>query len=178
MMNVLARTVAPSVDAPRVKEAGAPTKAGGRPAKTAKASQAADTPLSKEAAVAQLFDHFSSRDLESALTLLHPAVVFQPMTAEVARAGEPYRGHDGIRRYFEDVETHWQQLTVHPTQIRAAGRAVVVLGLVSGSGPGGSFENVPTTWVVKFTPNGLVSHAQIFSDARHVTGALTSDKQG
>jgi ketosteroid isomerase-like protein len=126
---------------------------------------------SKEAVVRELFDCFSRRDVQSALALLHPSVVFQPMTAEVTRAGEPYRGHDGIRCYVEDVEAHWQRLVVNPTQIRAAGRAVVVLGLVSGAGPGGSFADVPTTWVLKFT-DGRVSHAQIFADARHVNEAL------
>jgi ketosteroid isomerase-like protein len=131
-------------------------------------------PLSKEDVVASLFAAFSRRDLLSALSLLHPEVVFQPMTAEVTRAGEPYRGHDGIRRYTQDIEAHWEQLTVHPAQIRAAGQAVVVLGLASGSGPAGSFENAPTTWVVKFK-DGLVFGVQIFSDARHVVGALVGD---
>ena len=81
---------------------------------------------------------------------MHTDVVFQPMTAAVTRNGEPYRGHEGIRRYTEDVETHWQQLTIRLKQIRSAGQAVVALGLVSGSGSGGSFEDAPTTWVVKF----------------------------
>jgi ketosteroid isomerase-like protein len=133
-----------------------------------------DTPLSKEGIVARLFEAFSRHDLLSALSLVHPEVVFQPMTAEVTRAGEPYRGHDGIRRYSEDIETHWEELAIHPTQIRAAGRAVVALGLVSGSGPAGSFENAPTTWVFKFK-DGLVFGVQIFSDARNVVGALVGD---
>lgn len=134
-------------------------------------------PQSKESVVVQLFEAFSRRDLLSVLPLMHPEVVFQPMTAEVTRAGEPYRGHEGIRRYTEDVESHWDELTVCPAQIRAAGRAVVVLGLVSGSGPAGSFENAPTTWVIKFK-DGLVFGVQIFSDARHVVGALIGDEQG
>jgi ketosteroid isomerase-like protein len=134
-------------------------------------------PQSQEAIVACLFDAFSRRDLLGALPLMHPEVVFQPMTAEVTRAGEPYCGHEGIKRYTEDIEAHWEELTVHPAQIRAAGRAVVVLGLASGSGPAGSFANVPTTWVVKFK-DGLVFGVQIFSDARHVLGALVGDEQG
>jgi hypothetical protein len=96
------------------------------------------------------------------------------MTAEVTRAGEPYRGHAGIRSYTEDIEAHWQELTLHPAQIRAAGRAVVVLGLVSGSGAAGSFENAPTTWVIKFKDD-LVYEVQIFSNARHVFEALVGD---
>ncbi len=129
------------------------------------------TEMPQEEVVARLFEAFSRRDLESALALVHPEVVFEPMTAAVTQAGEPYRGHEGIRRYARDVESHWEVLTVHPAQIRAAGRAVVALGLVSGRGPGGSFRDAPTTWVVKFR-DGQVAHAQIFSDARNVVSAL------
>lgn len=132
-------------------------------------------PQSREGIVARLFEAFSRRDLETTLTLMHPEIVFQPVTAEVTRGGEPYRGHEGIRRYLEDVEAHWDELRVHPAQIRAAGRAVVVLGLVSGSGPAGSFENAPTTWVIKFKDD-LVFHAQIFSDARNVARALVDEQ--
>ena len=131
-------------------------------------------PLSQEETVARLFEAFSRQELADALALLHPEVVFQPMTAEVTRAGEPYRGHDGIRRYVADVEAQWDELTLHPTQIRAAGQAVVALGLVSGSGHAGSFENAPTTWMFKFK-DGLVAHVQIFSEARNVFAALVGE---
>src|SRR6202012_252663 len=60
------------------------------------AAPSEEGPQSKEAVVARLFDAFSRGALLSALPLLHPEVVFQPMTAEVTRAGEPYRGHEGI----------------------------------------------------------------------------------
>lgn len=126
---------------------------------------------SNEDIVRSLFEAFSRRELHSALKLMHRDIVFQPMTATVTQGGEPYRGHEGIKRYTEDVETHWQWLTIRLKQIRSAGGAVVALGLVSGSGPGGSFEDAPTTWVVKFK-EGLVAHVQIFSDERYVTGAL------
>jgi ketosteroid isomerase-like protein len=130
--------------------------------------------LSKEDTVTRLFEAFSERKLTDALALLHPEVVFQPMTAEITRAGEPYRGHEGIRRYVADLEAQWEQLTLHPAQIRAAGQAVVVLGLVSGSGHAGAFEDAPTTWMFKFR-DGLVIQAQIFSDARYVHEALVGD---
>lgn len=126
---------------------------------------------SKEQVVEQLFDAFSRRELADALPLLHADVVFQPMTAHVTQAGEPYRGHDGIRRYAEDIEAAWDELTVHPAQIRAAGEAVVALGLVSGRGPEGAFEDVPTTWMFKFKDD-LVIQAQIFSEPRHVLKAF------
>lgn len=108
-----------------------------RTAPQARPAPPAPTARPKEEVVARLFEAFGRRDLESTLELVHPEVVFEPMTAAVTRAGEPYRGHEGIRRYAQDVESHWEVLTVHPAQIRAAGCAVVALGLVSGRGPGG-----------------------------------------
>lgn len=130
--------------------------------------------LSYEQIVRSLFGAFSRRDLQSVVELMDPDIVFEPMTATVTRDGEPYRGHEGIRRYTEDVERHWEQLTIRLQQIRSAGRAVVALGLVSGSGAGGSFEDAPTTWVMKFK-DGRVAHVQIFSDERYVTSALVGE---
>jgi ketosteroid isomerase-like protein len=127
--------------------------------------------LSHEEVVKRLFDAFSRHELEQALSLLDEEVVFQPMTAEVTRAGKPYRGHDGVRRYARDVESVWDELTIHPTQIRAAGNAVVALGLASGRGPAGSFEDVPATWMFRFR-DGRVLQAQIFSNVRHLHEAL------
>jgi len=127
--------------------------------------------LAKERVVTRLFEAFSGRRLQGALTLFTDDVVFVPMTAQVTRAGEPYRGHDGMLSYMADVEEQWEELTVRPTQIKAAGNAVVALGLVSGRGVAGAFEDAPTTWMFKFRGD-RVAHAQIFSDTAHVLDAL------
>jgi ketosteroid isomerase-like protein len=132
---------------------------------------------SREEIVARLFGAFGRRELsgEEVLELLHPEVVFVPMTAQVTQAGEPYRGHAGIRRYEEDLAEHWSELRIELTQIRAAGDAVVALGLVSGCGAAGSFADQPATWVIKFK-SGLVAQMQVFADVRHVVGALLGEE--
>ena len=56
-----------------------------------------------------------------------------PVTAELTRDGEPYRGTEGMHRYFADVQAHWRELTVNPVHLREAGDAVVALGHASGS---------------------------------------------
>jgi ketosteroid isomerase-like protein len=127
--------------------------------------------LAKERVVASLFEAFSNRRMADALSLLTDDVVFVPMTAQVTQAGEPYRGHNGMHRYFADVEAQWERLTLCPTQIKAAGNAVVALGLVSGRGAAGAFEDAPTTWMFKFRGE-RVAHIQIFSDASHMLEAL------
>jgi ketosteroid isomerase-like protein len=127
--------------------------------------------VSKEQVAIRLFEAFSERRLEDALALLTEDVVFQPMTAQVTQAGAPYVGHDGMRCYLRDVETQWDELVVRPLQIKAAGCAVVAMGLASGRGRGGGFEDVPTTWMFKFRDQRVAS-IQIFSDPGHVASAL------
>jgi ketosteroid isomerase-like protein len=128
----------------------------------------------EERAIGRLFDAFNRRDFVAGLSLLHPQIVFEAVTGAVMNEGQPYIGHEGMRRYFAQVEEHWHELQVKPVQIRAAGGAVVALGDVSGKGVGGSVHKAPTTWVFKFK-DGLVSHVQIFSDERLARQALEAD---
>jgi ketosteroid isomerase-like protein len=119
----------------------------------------------------QLFDAFNARQLDTALALLHPDVVFAPVSGAVLKGGEPYRGHEGIRRYFADVREHWRELAVNPVHLREAGNAVVALGHSSGASAAGVLHDAPTTWVFKFD-GSLVVHIQIFSDERLAREAL------
>lgn len=127
--------------------------------------------------VMRMFDAFNSREVETALLpMLHRDVVFEPVSGVVMNEGKPYIGHDGIRLYFRHVAEHWQQLEVNPIQTRRAGTAVVALGQVSGKGPGGILDAVPTTWVFKFR-DGLVAQIQIFSDERLARRALMAAEE-
>ena len=119
----------------------------------------------------RLFDAFNARDLDAALSLLAPEIVFEPVSGAVLNDGEPYRGKDGMRRYFADVQAHWRELTVEPVHLREAGEAVVALGHASGAGASGALDGAPTTWVFKFH-DGLVAHIQIFSDESLARQAL------
>ncbi len=121
--------------------------------------------------VMRLFDAFNRRDIETALSLLHPDVVFEPISGIFLNAGEPYVGHDGIRLYFQHISQGWRSLQVNPLQTRSAGAAVVALGQVSGEGQGGPLVAAPTTWVFKFR-EGLAAHIQIFSDEQLARKAL------
>jgi ketosteroid isomerase-like protein len=119
----------------------------------------------------RLFDAFNARDLDVSLSLLHADVVFEPVSGAVLNDGEPYRGHEGMRRYFADVQAHWRELTVNPVHLREAGDAVVALGHANGSSAAGVLRDAPTTWVFKFD-DGLVAHIQVFSDERLAREAL------
>jgi ketosteroid isomerase-like protein len=133
------------------------------PAMSPSVAEARLRPDEMERIARELFEAFNRRDLAGALALVHEDVVLAPVSAELLRGGEPYRGREGIEQYLGDVQTHWEVLRVNPVQIRAAGRAVVALGQVTGSGPLGSFSEMPTKWVLKFR-DGLVVSGQVFAD--------------
>lgn len=121
--------------------------------------------------VQRLFDAFNARDLEDAWSLLDPEIVFEPVSGAVLNGGEPYLGEQGMRRYIDDVQQNWQELTVNPVHMRAAGDAVVALGQVKGRSAAGSLDDVPTSWVFKFK-DGRVVQIQVFSDERLARLAL------
>jgi ketosteroid isomerase-like protein len=144
-------------------------KSPAKPTKPAAPTQPAA--LTKTEVAQRLFDAFNARDSDGVLAQLAPDIVFEPVSGAVLN-GAPYRGHDGMLRYFADVHEHWLELTVKPVRLREAGTAVVALGHVSGRSAGGTLDNAPTTWVFKFDPHGLVAQIQIFSDERLARAAL------
>ena len=97
------------------------------------------------AVVRQMFEAFARRDVEGVLALAHPDIEFMSHgTGRVVERSTPYRGHDGIRRYFADVAAVWTRLEVTPQDYRAGGQGVVVFGHVHAEGP---FQQVDTAAV-------------------------------
>jgi ketosteroid isomerase-like protein len=54
----------------------------------------------------RLVEGFNRRGVDAVLELCDQEVVWLPLFT--ARAGRPYRGHEGIRRYFADLSFHWR----------------------------------------------------------------------
>ena len=85
------------------------------------------------ALVREMFAAFTRRDVDAVLPYLAPDVELHvPSTTGLAGRSGPYRGHDGIRAYFADVEAVWDELTVEPEDYRAAAASVVIFGRVRG----------------------------------------------
>jgi ketosteroid isomerase-like protein len=101
--------------------------------------------------VRRMFAAFAERDLAAMLPELDEDVEFLPVTANLTTGGVPYRGHDGIALYLEDVARVWPDLRLFPGETRDLGDVVVVLGRVVARG-GGMIIDRPTGWV--FTMRG------------------------
>jgi ketosteroid isomerase-like protein len=110
------------------------------------------------ALVRRAFDAFTQRDLEAVLELVDPAVEFlAPPTAELAGQSAPYRGLEGIRKYFEDVGRVWEELDVIPHEYRDHGDHVVALGRVYARGVDGLVVDAPAGWVWEMRAGKIVS---------------------
>jgi ketosteroid isomerase-like protein len=80
------------------------------------------------------FDAFSSGDIDRIIEIVHPG--FEGMVApELSTEPDTYRGHDGIRRYFESFYEALDEIRFQPERFWDAGGNVVVVSMrVTGRG--------------------------------------------
>ena len=98
--------------------------------------------------VRAIYAAFAARDLEAGLTHVAPdcEIVVEGTARRAGRSG-PYRGHEGLRDYFADVETVWHELEIHAEDYRVIPGSVVVMGHVEGRGDAGPFRRACVwTW--------------------------------
>ena len=110
-----------------------------------------------------VFDAFNRRDLDSALAVIDEQVEFFAATAELANEGQPYVGHEGMRKYYDDVAHVWRELEVTPTEYRELDDALLVLGRVYGRGEGGYIQDSPAQWVMRFRGD-RVRYIRVFTN--------------
>lgn len=80
-----------------------------------------------------IYAAFAARDIEAATKLLSPDCELHLRgTQNLIGREEPYRGHAGMREYYDDVERTWDELTLFANDFRAIPGAVVVMGHVEG----------------------------------------------
>jgi ketosteroid isomerase-like protein len=114
--------------------------------------------------VQQAFAAFEHRDPELLIPVCSPAIVFEPVTARIAAAGEAYRGHEGMRRYLEDVARVWQELRPSPDAFHEGdGGVVVATGRVYAWGAGRVID-APAGWLWR-VEDGLIVYGRIFASA-------------
>jgi ketosteroid isomerase-like protein len=120
--------------------------------------------------VQQAFAAFEHRDPELMVAITRPDIVFEPVTAQIAAGGQPYRGHEGMRRYLEDVARTWQELRPAPdTFYEREGGIVVATGRVYAWGAGRVID-APAGWLWR-VQDGKIAYGRVFDTA---AGALAA----
>jgi ketosteroid isomerase-like protein len=114
--------------------------------------------------VRQAFAAFERRDPALLAELCRADMLFEPVTARIAADGEPYRGHDGLRRYLDDVGRIWQELRPAPDTFQEGeDGTVVATGRVYAWGAGRMID-APAAWLWRLEDGQLV-YGRIFESA-------------
>jgi uncharacterized protein len=120
--------------------------------------------------VQAVFEAFAERDVEGVLAHAHSDIELRPVTGEMAGREEPYRGHDGIREYFRDVASLWDELRIVPGEFRQHGDTILVTGRVSARSPARIVAG-STGWIWRVA-NGLVTYARVYPSAADAMAAF------
>jgi ketosteroid isomerase-like protein len=125
--------------------------------------------------VERLYGAFNRRDVETVVSLSHPDVEFRPVTAEFAGRGTPYRGHDGLRLYFQDVGTVWEELLVTQQEVRSHGDLILVTGRVYARGRRYGIRDLPAVWVWRLR-DGLMREGTVYGGLEEALAALAESE--
>ena len=95
----------------------------------------------------RVIDAFNRRDLGAYLALIDPEVEFTPYEVWV-QGGEPYRGHAGVRAWWEESFAVFPDLRAEAYEIRDFGDRTVACGRIRGQGAGGGASIERSMWLV------------------------------
>ena len=116
------------------------------------------------------FAAFAARDLKAVLALADPDIEFTAVTGEHAGRTDPYRGHDGLRQYFRDVVSVWEELVLTPREFRASGDLILVTGRVSARSRSRTVTG-STGWIWRVR-EGKVVYVRVYQSAADAIAAL------
>jgi ketosteroid isomerase-like protein len=113
---------------------------------------------------------FAERDLEAIVEISHPDVEFTSLTME--SEGMIYRGHDGLREYFErllDVLPDWRPKL---EEVEEHGDRGLVKARISATPSGGSVSVEQVMWQVVRFQDGLAIRWDFFRTEEEARAAL------
>lgn len=119
----------------------------------------------------RLFDAFSRRDPDAVTALCDEGVEFSSVTAGLAGRSEPYRGHDGLRQYFEDVALVWDELLVTAKEVWTSGNEILVVGHVYARSRRSGIRDIPAAWVWR-SEGGLLVEGTVYPGPEEALAAV------
>jgi ketosteroid isomerase-like protein len=83
---------------------------------------------------------FNRQDIDAALEFAHPDIEWHPAFGESLLGASVYRGREGFRRYFEQVNEVLERFMVVPLSFSTVGENVVLQAEISGHGRASGME--------------------------------------
>jgi ketosteroid isomerase-like protein len=101
-------------------------------------------------------DAFNRRDIATFLDALDRDVEWIPIMASLE--GRVYRGHEGVARWIEELDTHWETFQVYDDDVHDLGDRVLILGhwRARGRASGVELVNQPASWLYELKDGKVV----------------------
>jgi ketosteroid isomerase-like protein len=120
--------------------------------------------------IRRAWDGFTRGDIESVLDNLDPDVELVPFGASME--GKAYRGHDGVREWWREIQANWAEFQTLPEEFRHVEDRVLVFGKWIARGKtSGVHLDVAATWVVEVR-DGKITRWQTYTDRDEALEAL------
>jgi ketosteroid isomerase-like protein len=88
-------------------------------------------PAEGESLIRRAYAAFADRDLEGLVEISDDGIEVSTVTGLLAGRTEPYRGHEGLAEYIEDLSSQWKRLELQPQTFHPVGEGrVLVFGRV------------------------------------------------
>ncbi len=105
---------------------------------------------------------FNERRVDDLVRMFDPECEFVPFRAQLE--GVVYRGHEGMRRFAEDMEEDWETYVIEPQEFRDRGERVGVVGQITAVAPGPRVNIETVVGFVFDLRAGLVERVVSYSD--------------
>jgi ketosteroid isomerase-like protein len=125
------------------------------------------------AAIWRVFEVLSAKDVESGLPLFHHDCEYRSAFAP-AEGGVAYKGHDGLRKYFNAVFELFDVWRVTPTNFIASDDRIMVLCMFELSGQGSHVtmkQPIGTIWILR---DGLIKRGFGFLNVDDAVESMTA----
>jgi ketosteroid isomerase-like protein len=115
-----------------------------------------------EAAAQGFAEAITKCDRDAGLAVCHPEIEFRSM---LGIGGRSYLGHDGIREYFDDIESAWAEWNVAVERVEEAadGRVAIVMTM-HARGKESGIEIADRTAHVWALRDGRLVHNTLYRD--------------
>ncbi len=111
--------------------------------------------------VRRAFEAFNRRDIESYLALCDPDIEYFSHLVEL-EGGGPYRGHDGIRSWWEGLLAVSSDFRAEIEEVRDLGEVTVTRQRAHGHGVGSDVPMEQTQWNVTEWRDGKAVWGRVF----------------
>ena len=105
--------------------------------------------------VRRAFDAFNRRDLDAFLALCHPDVEFVAYAMQL-EGGDPYRGHEGVRAWWETIFAVYPDFRADIEELRDLGDLIITRARMHGRGVESAAPMDQEVWQVGRPRDGKV----------------------